>query len=178
MHLYKEVVHLLKSEEEWPNECKGFIGNYEFPCVEAWNGFHIHVATRLKNYYSFKSKYTVTSMGLLGYNKQFLHLTKGAPGSTHEAHLLMNTSLFKEIENGRGIPNKSISREDSVLIPIFTVGYSAFLQLQWFINGYNENTHDQKNVILIKTFSWKMRTICSRGDGTFSKKTLVSNEKY
>ena len=35
MDLYEEFVHLLESEEEWTNECKGFIDNYEFPFVGA-----------------------------------------------------------------------------------------------------------------------------------------------
>ena len=95
MHLYKEFLHLPKSEEELVNECKGFTENYEFPYVRVWNGFHVHVARRLQNYYSFKNKYTVTNMVLIGYNKLFLHLTTGAPGSIHDTRLLRYASLFK-----------------------------------------------------------------------------------
>ena len=35
------------SEEEWIAECKGFIENYEFPYVGAWDGFDVHVSTHL-----------------------------------------------------------------------------------------------------------------------------------
>ena len=42
--LYDEFVCLPKTEADWASECKGFIGNYEFLCIGAWDGFHIHVA--------------------------------------------------------------------------------------------------------------------------------------
>ena len=45
--LYDEFVCLPRTEADW-----------------AWGGFHVHVASRLKNYFSFKNKYRVTSMGL------------------------------------------------------------------------------------------------------------------
>ena len=38
-------------------------------------------------------------MGLVGYNKGFLNLPVGAPGSTHDARFLRNTGLFKQILN-------------------------------------------------------------------------------
>ena len=31
--LYEEFVCLPRTEADWANECKGFIENYEFPCV-------------------------------------------------------------------------------------------------------------------------------------------------
>ena len=75
--------------------------------------FHVHVASHLKNYFSFKNKYTVTSTGLVGYNKLFIHLTTGAPGSTHDTRFLRHTSLFREITKGAGIPNKCINLGDA-----------------------------------------------------------------
>ena len=63
--LYKEFAHLSASEDEWRNECKNFLENYEFPCIGAWDGFHVQAATSLKNYCSIKNKYTITSMGLV-----------------------------------------------------------------------------------------------------------------
>ena len=81
--LYEEFVCLPRTEADWANECKGFIENYEFPCVGVWDGFHVHVACRLKNYSSFKNKYTVTSMGLIAHNKRFFHLITSAPVRKH-----------------------------------------------------------------------------------------------
>ena len=74
INLHNKFVHLPNSKQECIKECKGFIENYEFPCVGAWDGFHVHITTCLKNYFSFKNKYTVTSMGLVGYIKRFIHL--------------------------------------------------------------------------------------------------------
>ena len=84
------------------------MGNYEFLCVDAWDGFHVHVATKLKNYYSFKNQYTISGMALIGHYKRFLHLTIGTPGSTHDARLLPHTTLFRQTENDSAIPNKTI----------------------------------------------------------------------
>ena len=83
-------------------------------------------------------------MGLIGHNKRFLHLTTGAPGSTHDARLLRHSSLYKDISNGDGIPNKSIDLGDAGKIPLATVGDSAFPRLSWLIKGFNENTRDPK----------------------------------
>ena len=62
---FNEYVNMPTSEEEWIADCKEFIENYEFPCVGAWDGFHDHVSTYLKNYYSFKNRYTIANMGLI-----------------------------------------------------------------------------------------------------------------
>ena len=62
-----EFVCLTRSEADWAKECKGFIENCEFPCAGPWNGFHVHIGWRLKNYFSFKNKYAITSMDLIDY---------------------------------------------------------------------------------------------------------------
>ena len=54
----------------------------------------------MKNYYSYKKRYTTTNMGLVGYNECFLYARIGAPGSTHAARLLRNTSVYQDIMNG------------------------------------------------------------------------------
>ena len=44
-----------KNDDEWKEELlKGFIENYEYPCVEAWDAFHVYVSSKLKNFYNFK----------------------------------------------------------------------------------------------------------------------------
>ena len=100
------------TEEEWINEIKGFIENYEFPCIGARDGFHVYVCSKLKNHYSFKHKYPISNMRLVGYNKRFLNLIGGAPGSTHEARFLRNTGLFKQILNGQSLPDKTVDLGD------------------------------------------------------------------
>ena len=105
---------------------------------------HVHVACRLKNYFSFKSKYTITSMGLIAHSKRFLHLTTGAPGSTHDGRLLRYSILSKDIHSGCGIPNKSIMLGDFGEIPLVTIGDTAFPHLEWLLKCFNENTCDLK----------------------------------
>ena len=51
---YDQYVTLPKTDEEWESEVKGFIENYQFPCVGAWDGFHVYVSRKLKSFYSFK----------------------------------------------------------------------------------------------------------------------------
>jgi len=38
--------------QEWRQELENFLANWEFPCVGAWDGFHVYVSTKLKNFYS------------------------------------------------------------------------------------------------------------------------------
>lgn len=143
--LYDEFVFMPQTEDEWKNEIKGFIENYAFPCIGAWDGFHVSVATRLKNYYSFKHKYTVTNMGLVGYDKRFLQLTCNAPGSTHDARLLRRSKLYQDIQLGHGLPNKYVNLGDDLGdIPLVTIGDSAFPQFAWLVKAFANNTGDVK----------------------------------
>ena len=58
---------------------------------------HVYVSTKLKNYFSFKRRYSVSSMGFIGSNKTFLWAAVGAPGSVHDSRLLKSCDLFAEI---------------------------------------------------------------------------------
>ena len=139
-----------------------FIENYEFPCVGTLDGFHVNITTHLKNHYSFKNKYTVLSMGLVGHNKRFLHLTTGAPGSTHDAHLLRHCSLFRTICNVGGTPNKSMSLGNIGEVPLITVGDSAFPRLFCLIKAFNENTVIPRKSISTKSYAvpqWLLKTL-------------------
>ena len=86
--MYDAFVVSPKNQAEWETELKNFIENYEFPCVGAWNGFHnIYVCSKLKSYFSFKKRYTVSNV----YNKRILCAAVGAPGSIDDARMLKNT---------------------------------------------------------------------------------------
>ena len=71
-NLYDRFVFLPRTSEEWSQELQGFLENWKFPCVGAWDGFHVYVSTTMKNFYSFKKRYSVTNMGFIGYNKRFM----------------------------------------------------------------------------------------------------------
>ena len=92
--LYNGYVRLPTTDEEWQNEIRGFLENYEFPCVGAWDGFHVYINSQVKDYFSFKTRYSITNLGLIGYNKRFLYAAVGVPGSTHDARLLKESSIY------------------------------------------------------------------------------------
>ena len=80
--MYDASVLLPQNQAEWETELKNFIENYEFSCVGAWDGFHVYVCSKLKSYFSFKKRYTLSNLALIGYNKRILYAAAGTPGST------------------------------------------------------------------------------------------------
>ena len=151
-NIYDLYVTLPSTDKEWEAELKGFIENYEFPCVGAWDGFHVIVSSKLKGYYSFKKKYTVNNLGLVSYNKRFLYAAVGAPGSTHDARLLKSASIYQEILSGSVIPDRKIALGDFGEIPLVTIGDSAFPRFSWLLKSYNENTTDKQQKYFNKKF--------------------------
>lgn len=141
-HFYDEYVKLPETDEEWESELRGFIENYGFPTVGAWDGFHVHVNSLEKSNYSFKKKYTINNLALTSYNKRFLYAAVGAPGSTHDARMLRECSLFDEVLNGGVIPDRKLTLGDYGAIPLVTIGDSAFPRFSWLIKAYNESTRD------------------------------------
>ena len=95
--MYDTFVLLPRNQAEWETELKNFKENYEFPCVGAWDGFHVYVCSKLKSYLSFKRRYTVSNLALVGYNKRILYAAVGAPGGTQDARMLKNTQLYQKI---------------------------------------------------------------------------------
>ena len=60
------------TEQKWlTRKLMNSIKNYEFSCIGAWDGFHVYVCSKLKNRYNFKHRYSISNMGLVGYNKCF-----------------------------------------------------------------------------------------------------------
>ena len=54
----------------------------------------------------------MTNLGLIGYNKRFLYAAVGAPGSTHDARLLKESSIYSDIINGNVIPDRVVQLGD------------------------------------------------------------------
>ena len=48
--LYDRYACLPTNDEEWQNEIRGFLENYEFPCDDS----HVYINSHLKNYFTFK----------------------------------------------------------------------------------------------------------------------------
>ena len=148
--LYDRCVYLPRNRAEWKHELESFLENWEFPCVGAWDGFHVYVSTKLKNYFSFKKRYSVSSMGFIASNKRFLWAAVGAPVSVHDSRLLKSCDLFAEIQQGHVFPNTVLRTREYGDIPITTVGDSAFPRYTWLIKPYNENTRDPRERYLNK----------------------------
>ena len=47
-------------------------------------------------------------MAVIGYNKRFLDLAVGAPGSTHDARFLRYAGLFQKIMTGQDLQTKQL----------------------------------------------------------------------
>ena len=74
----------------------------------------MYLSTKLKFFYSFKKRYTISSIGLIGHKKEkrFLVATVNAAGTSHDERLLKPTELFKDILDGKVLLNKSINLGD------------------------------------------------------------------
>ena len=143
-HLYDRLVHLLRNAVQWSHEMQKFLEDWEFPCVGAWDGFQVYVTTKLKNFYSYKKRYSVTNMALIGHNKRFMFAAVGAPGSTHDSRLLKSCDIFSEIENGHVLPNSRLNLHPYGEIPFATVGDSAFPNPSWLLKPFKDGIRVQK----------------------------------
>ena len=45
--------------------------NYELPWIGAWHGIHVYVFSELKEFYSFKKRFTMTNLALVGTRREF-----------------------------------------------------------------------------------------------------------
>ena len=66
--LYDVYMRLLLMKEKWKLELGRFIGNYEFPYVGVWDGFHVLCISKLKQFYNLKKRYAMTNLELVGNN--------------------------------------------------------------------------------------------------------------
>ena len=122
--------------------------------MDAWDGFHVYISCNLKNFSSFKKRYSVTNMGFTGANKRFLWAGVGAPGSVHDSTLLQSSDIFRSIESGHCLPNQLLRLPGYGEIPLTTVGDSAFPPRAWLLKAYPDTTRCPKQ----KKFNDKLRS--------------------
>ena len=85
---------------------------------------------------------------MVGYDKRFLNLTVGAPGSTHYARFLRNTDLFTQILNGQGLPDKTVDLGDEYgKIHLVTIGDLVFPRFPWLLKNLNCNTKKEESKV-------------------------------
>ena len=119
--------------------------NYDFLCAGAWDGFHVYISLKLKSYFSFKKRYTMTNLGLISYNKRFLYAAVGVLGSTHDARLFRHTSLYKAIISGRAIPDCQLKLGDFGNVSFFYYWGQRFPKVCLLLKSDNEKTtHPQR----------------------------------
>ena len=53
--MYDVYVSLPVTDQQWMEELTGFIQHYGFPCVGAWDGFHVYLNSKLKTILALKS---------------------------------------------------------------------------------------------------------------------------
>ena len=124
--------------QEWSHELEQILENWEFPCVGAWDGFHVYVSTKLKNFYSFKKRYKVTNIGFIPHNKGFMWAAASAPGSTHDLRLLRSCDIHSDIEAGHVLPHRCLNLHPNGEVPFTTVGDSVFNTHSWHLKPYRE----------------------------------------
>ena len=96
----------------------------------------------------------ITNMGFIGYNKRFLDLTAGVPGSTHDGRLLYCIKVNKGLIAGDAIPDKAINVGDEYgEIPLVTIRDIALPRFEWLLKMFNKIPKIQRNVIIIKKFA-------------------------
>ena len=103
-----------------------FLDNYAFPYVGASNGFHVHINSQVKHFFSFKGRYSMKNLGLICYNKCFLYASVVAHVSSHDAILLKESSIYSGIVNKNVILDRVIQLHNFGEIPLLTIGNSAF----------------------------------------------------
>ena len=140
--IYNTFALLSQNQAGWETEPKNVIENYEFRCVGDWDGFHVYVRSKLKSYFSFKKRYTVSNLALVWYNKRILYAAVGVPRNTHDARMLKNTQLYQKRLEGDAIPKLNICLAGAGTTPMVTVGDSAFPPISWLSKSYKDDTRD------------------------------------
>ena len=114
--LYDTYVTLPQNNQEWTDDVKSFIENYEFPCAGAWDGFHVYVSSKLKSYFSFKKRYSMSNLALVGCNKRILYA------------VVSQTSTSTWVVLAKYL--------------LLQFCYSAFPRHPWLLKNYSKNTSD------------------------------------
>ena len=70
----------------------------------------------------------MTNLGLVGFNQRFLYTAFGALGSTDNARLLKESSIYTAILDGDFVSHKNILLDDFEEMLLTTIGDSSFSQ--------------------------------------------------
>ena len=130
---YDEYVTLPTTEDRGKAGLDALLKEWRFPCLGAWDGFHVYISSNLNKFFNFKKRYSVTIKGLIAANKRFLWAGVGAPGSVHDSTLLQSSPIFHEIDSGHVLPHNVLTLSGYEQIPLEMVGYSSFPSRPWLL---------------------------------------------
>ena len=105
---------------------------------------HVYVSSKVKSYFSFKKRYSMSNLGLVSCNKKFLYCAVRAPESTHDARMLHNSAIYQKIVTVHAIPDRVIDLGVHGKIPLVTVRETAFPKHAWLIKVFREDASDRR----------------------------------
>ena len=111
-------------------------------CFGAVDGSHAPISAPSHlhtDYYNQKGWYSMLIQGLVDANYRFMDVCVGWPGSVHDARVFAHSSLYKEIEHNKILPNKTISISGTN-IPLYMIGDSAYPLKSWLMKPFPHNT--------------------------------------
>ena len=120
----------------------GFCLRWGFPqTLGAIDGTHIPIIKPLDSaadYYNRKGYYSVLMQALVDFRGRFMNVNIGWPGKVHDARVLLNSSLYKDANDGKLFPNWT-AKMGSVDVPLVILGDPAYPLLPWLMRPYTEH---------------------------------------
>ena len=120
---------------------EGFEHRWGFPhAVGAIDGSHIPILKPVdiaSDYFHHKCHYSVLMQAVVDVRGLFMDVNIGWPGTVHDAHVLVNSSLYLKDSNGTLL--RYWTRISGVDVPLLILGDPAYPLLSWLMKPYLEN---------------------------------------
>ena len=132
------------SRDDFKESMAKFGEEWQFPyAFAAVDGSHLSIkcpkggAQAMKQYFNFKSFYSIVLMALVDVEYRFIWASVGAPGNTHDSTLMQSTELWDRIVAGNVIPN-IVQQIENVDIPPLILGDGAFPLRTWIMKPHGD----------------------------------------
>ena len=109
--------------------------------VGAIDGTHILILKPLDSatdYYNRKGYYSVLMQALVDFRGRFMNVNIGWPGKVHDARVFVNSSCYKDANDGKLFPNWT-TKMGNVDVPLIIFGDPAYPLLPWLMKPYIEH---------------------------------------
>ena len=124
-------------------------------CVGSIDGSHIPVASPAMNhtdYYNRKGWYSIILQGVVDHSYRFIDINVGWPGSVHDARVFSHSKIYKKLNEGSLLPNKTITA-NRVSIPLYLIGDSAYPLMDSLMKPF---THGTRLTAQQKTYNYRI----------------------